>query len=96
MVQGTDYVLLDLYKDVKSAMFLSNFKKYRSIEECSKINGVKYYRTRVSLSDFSSKRCMQKYLDAVISSYEGIYTFGAILRWSTYGTLEFLLLRLEQ
>lgn len=94
-LRGTKYVLLDLSKDVKSATFLSNYNHYACIEKAAKNCGLPYYRTSVSLNDYFSKSHMQKYLDMVISLKDGVYSFGSILRWTTYGTLEFTLLRLE-
>ena len=95
VLRGTKYVLLDLSKDVKSATFLSNYNHYACIEKAAKNCGLPYYRTSVSLNDYYSKGHMQKYLDMVISLRDGVYSFGSILRWTTYGTLEFTLLRLE-
>lgn len=94
-LRGTKYVLLDLSKDVKSATFLSNYNHYACIEKAAKNCGLPYYRTSVSLNDYYSKGHMQKYLDMAISLKDGVYSFGSILRWTTYGTLEFTLLRLE-
>lgn len=94
-IRGSKYVLLDLSKDVKSATFLSNYNHYACIEKAAKNCGLPYYRTSVSLNDYYSKGHMQKYLDMAISLKDGVYSFGSILRWSTYGTLEFTLLRLE-
>lgn len=95
VLRGTKYVLLDLSKDVKSATFLSNYNHYACIEKAAKNCGLPYYRTSVSLNDYYSKGHMQKYLDMAISLKDGVYSFGSILRWTTYGTLEFTLLRLE-
>lgn len=95
VLRGTKYVLLDLSKDVKSATFLSNYNHYACIEKAAKNCGLPYYRTSVSLNDYFSKSHMQKYLDMVISLKDRVYSFGSILRWTTYGTLEFTLLRLE-
>lgn len=94
-LRGTKYVLLDLSKDVKSATFLSNYEHYTCIEKAAKNCGLPYYRTSVSLNDYYSKGHMQKYIDMAISLKDGVYSFGSILRWTTYGTLEFTLLRLE-
>ena len=94
-VRGSKYVLLDLSKDVKSATFLSNYNHHACIEKAAKNCGLPYYRTSVSLNDYFSKSHIQKYLDMVISLKDGVYSFGSILRWTTYGTLEFTLLRLE-
>lgn len=93
-VRGSKYVLLDLSKDVKSATFLSNHKHYTCVERAANCN-LPYYRTSVGLSDYFSKSHIQKYLDMVMSLQQGVYFFGSILRWTTYGTLEFTLLRLE-
>lgn len=94
IVRGSKYVLLDLSKDVKSATFLSNHKRYTCVERAANCH-LPYYRTSVGLSDYFSKSHMQKYLDMVMSLQQGVYFFGSILRWTTYGTLEFTLLRLE-
>lgn len=94
-VRGSKYVLLDLSKDVKSATFLSNHKHYTCVERAAKNCNLPYYRTSVGLSDYFSKSHMQKYLDMVMSLHQGVCFFGSILRWTTYGTLEFTLLRLE-
>lgn len=94
-VRGSKYVLLDLSKDVKSATFLSNHKHYTCIERAAKNCNLPYYRTSVGLSDYFSKSHMQKYLDMVLSLQQGVCFFGSILRWTTYETLEFTLLRLE-
>lgn len=94
-VRGSKYVLLDLSKDVKSATFLSNYNQYACIEKAAKNCGLPYYRTSVGLSDYFSKSHMQKYLDMVMLLQQGVCFFGSILRWTTYGTLEFALLRLE-
>ena len=94
-VRGSKYVLLDLSKDVKSATFLSNYNHYACIEKAAKNCNLPYYKTSVGLSDYFSKSHMQKYLDMAMSLQQGVYFFGSILRWTTYGTLEFTLLRLE-
>lgn len=94
-IRGSKYVLLDLSKDVKSATFLSNYKHYTCVERAAKNCNLPYYRTSVSLNDYYSKGHMQKYIDMAISLKDGVYSFGSILRWTTYGTLEFTLLRLE-